>query len=119
MGCAEPFCANCLVDLQGQKYCGACKVMALPKGEHVLEEATEPSPEASEALKYAIVGMFCFGFILGPVAISKALKARNSIDANPRMTGSGKAIAAIVIGSVALVLSGLGLLVRMAHLSPR
>ena len=28
-GCAEPFCANCLVDMNGRKYCGSCKVMAL------------------------------------------------------------------------------------------
>ena len=26
-GCAEEFCSNCVVDVQGQNYCGACKVM--------------------------------------------------------------------------------------------
>ena len=28
-GCSEPFCANCLVEIQGQKLCGSCKVMTI------------------------------------------------------------------------------------------
>ncbi len=28
-GCAEPFCQNCLVDVQGQRFCNSCKVMAV------------------------------------------------------------------------------------------
>jgi hypothetical protein len=107
------------VELQGQKYCAACKVMALPSGERVLEEATEPCAEAGEALKYAIIGIFCFGFILGPIAISKAVKARKTIEGNPRLTGSGKATAALVVGSIALALSALGLFVRISHLPAR
>lgn len=116
-GCAEPFCANCLVDLQGQKYCGACKVMAL-KGQPppMVEEATEPCPEANEALKYAIIGIFCFGIILEPIAISKALKARKMIAMNPRLSGSGKATAALVIGCVGLVLWILGMISKFSNL---
>jgi FHA domain-containing protein len=78
-GCAEAFCPNCLVEIHGQKYCGACKVMAI-KGQPVAEEATIPCKEAGEALKYAIIGIFCFGIILEPIAISKALKAKKMID---------------------------------------
>ena len=54
-GCAEPFCGDCLVDIQGQKYCGACKIMAL-KGAPppVAEEATIPCKEAGEALTFAV-----------------------------------------------------------------
>jgi len=79
----------------------------------VLEQATEPCPEAAEALKYAIISIFCFGVILGPVAISKALKAKKLIAANPNLTGEGKANAAIIIGVVALVMWVIGMMSRM------
>ena len=83
----------------------------------MIEEATEPCPEANEALKYAIIGIFCFGIILGPIAISKALKARKMIAMNPRLAGSGKATAAIVIGSIALVLWALSMIARISNVS--
>lgn len=115
-GCAEPFCGNCLVDIQGQKYCGSCKVMAV-KGQPVIEAATIPCKEAGEALMYSIVGLFCFGIILEPVAISKALKAKKMIAANPRLTGSGKATAGLIIGIVGLILWVLGMIARFSNLN--
>jgi hypothetical protein len=113
-GCAEPFCADCLVEIQGQKYCGACKTMALRGAPPIAEEATIPCKEANEALTYAIVGIFCCGIILQPIAISKALKAKKMIAMNPRLTGSGKATAGLIIGIVGLVLWILGMIVRLA-----
>jgi hypothetical protein len=114
-GCAEPFCSDCLVEIQGQKYCGACKSMALRGGApQVAEEATIPCKEASDALTYSIVGIFCFGIILEPIAISKALKAKKMIQMNPRLTGSGKVTAALIIASVALLLWVLGIIARVA-----
>ena len=53
VGCAEPFCANCLVELHGQKYCGSCKVMAV-QTQPIIEEArthTSPSIERSVLLR--------------------------------------------------------------------
>ncbi len=97
-GCAESFCDECLVEIQGQHYCASCKVLALKGAVPVVEEATEPCKEANNALTMAIVGIFCFGIILGPLAISSALKARRMIGQNPRLTGSGKATAALIIG---------------------
>ena len=117
-GCAEAFCGDCLVEIQGQKYCGACKVMAL-KGPPPLavEEPTIPCQEANEALKYAIIGLFCFGFILGPIAISKGLKAKRYIAEDPTLMGAGKATAAIVIGIVALVLWILSMAIRLSDVN--
>ncbi len=112
-GCAESFCANCLLDIKGQKYCGSCKTLAVTAQPVVAEAATMPCQEANEALKYAIVGIFCFGIILEPIAISKALKARRMIEMNPRLTGAGKATAALIVGIVALLLWVLGLLARV------
>ena len=111
--CMEPFCGNCLVTLRGRKFCGSCKVTALGSGVPVVEGATEPCPEAGEALKYAIIGIFCFGIILEPIAINKALKAKKMIAANPNLTGEGKANAALVIGILGLVLWVIGVIARV------
>jgi hypothetical protein len=112
-GCAESFCGDCLVEIQGQKYCGACKTMALRGAPPIVEEATIPCKEAGEALTYAIVGLFCIGIILEPIAISKALKAKKMIELNPRLTGSGKVTAALIISIVGLVLWVLGIIGRV------
>lgn len=114
-GCAEAFCPDCLVEMHGQKYCGSCKVMAV-KGAPVVEEGTLPCKEASDALTYSIVGIFCFGIILEPIAISKALKAKKMIGLNPRLTGSGKAQAALIIAIVGLVLWVLGIIARVSQI---
>lgn len=112
-GCAEPFCANCLVNLAGRNYCGSCKVMAV-SGQPMVEAATIPCKEAGEALTYSIVGLFCLGIILQPIAIVKALKAKKMMEANPQLTGSGKATAALTIAIIGLALWVLGILVRIA-----
>lgn len=111
--CMEPFCGNCLVSLRGRRYCGSCKVSALGGAMPVIEQATQPCEEANEALKYAIIGIFCFGIILEPIAISKALKAKKLIAANPNLTGEGKATAALIIGVIGLVLWILGVVARI------
>ena len=115
-GCAEQFCADCLVEIQGQKYCAACKVMALKGPPVMVDEGTINCPEANEALTYAIISLFCFGFILGPIAISKAGKAKKMIALNPRLAGAGKATAARIIGIIGLVLSGIFILVKIGAL---
>jgi hypothetical protein len=102
-----------MVDIQGQKYCGSCKVMAL-QGRPIMEQATIPSATADEALKYALIGLVCFGIILEPMAISKALKAKQEIAADPQLTGEGKANAALIIAIIGLGLWVLGLFARFA-----
>jgi hypothetical protein len=114
-GCMEPFCPNCLVTIKGRRYCASCKVMALGGQTPVFEQVTEPCAEANEALKYAIIGIFCLGIILEPIAISKALAAKKIMAANPNLTGSGKATAALVIGIVGLLLWLIGVIARVAH----
>ncbi len=114
-GCFESFCRNCLIAIKGQTYCSSCKTLVLRGQQPVVpEQATMPCPEASEALKYAIVGLFCFGIILEPIAISKALKAKKMIEMNPALVGAGKATAALIIAIVGLVLWVLGMIGRFA-----
>ena len=84
-GCTEPFCPNCLVTVKGRRYCASCKVMALSGQAPVFEQVTEECAEAGEALKYAIIGIFCLGIILEPIAIAKALSAKRMMAANPNL----------------------------------
>lgn len=78
------------------------------------EEPNIPCKEANEALTCAIIGLFCFGIILEPVALSKAWKARQMIAMNPRLAGTGKVAAAFVLAIVGLLL-WVGWLVGRLH----
>src|SRR5579871_4887262 len=94
-GCAEAFCHNCLVSVGGQKYCASCKVLPIQgKKLAVSKIATTPCKEANDALTCAIIGIFCFGFILGIVALSKASKARKAMREDDSLSGWGKTNAA-------------------------
>jgi hypothetical protein len=114
VGCAESFCSNCLIDLQGQKYCGSCKVMAMQGGAPAV--ATKPCKEAKDALVMAIIGLFCFGIILEPLAIAKALKAKKLIADDPTLTGSEMATAALVIAIAGLCLWVVGMFARFSQI---
>ncbi|HVR39213.1 MAG TPA: hypothetical protein VMU84_08950 [Thermoanaerobaculia bacterium] len=98
----EPFCANCLVTVKGRKHCSSCKVMVIGDRVPMVERATKLCPEADEALKYAIIALFCLGIILGPVALSKASAARKLINADPSLLGSSQVTAATVMAIFAI-----------------
>lgn len=90
----ESFCASCGDIVQG--YCFRCRY-PFPQA------YTGPKrtlPEANEALRYAIIGVFCFGFVLGPLAIVKGTSAKKQIAADPRWDGEGTATAAQIIGGI-------------------
>jgi hypothetical protein len=96
--CMEAFCDNCLIVIQDEQYCNSCNAMMIQ------EKVTLPCKEASDALKFAIIGLIFIGIILEPIAILKALRAKKIIITNPRLTGSGKATAALIIGIIYLLL---------------
>ncbi len=115
-GCQEAFCENCLVVLDGNNYCGDCKVMAVRETPIIRDESKEePCEEATKALKYALIGLFCFGFILGPMAIMSAVEAKKRFKEEPNLTGEGKATAAIIIGAIDFVFWLLGLILRFSN----
>ena len=80
-------------------------------------EPTIPCKEASEALQYAIVSIFCFGLILAPVALGKVAKAKKILALNPKLQGSGKVTAATAIAWSVLVLWLLGVLGRVLKMN--
>jgi hypothetical protein len=111
-GCAESFCSNCLVTISGQPYCAKCKKMAVTKVPAI--EGGRSCTEAGEALKYAIIGIFCFGIIFGPMSIFKALDAKSIIAKDPSLSGSGKATAALIIGCIVSLMWVLGIIARVS-----
>lgn len=64
---------------------------------------------ANNALTMAIIGFFCVGIVLGPLAISNAKKAKNILREGEE--GYGKAVAAEIIGWIVLVLTILSLII--------
>src|SRR5438045_8568096 len=91
-GCAEPFCANCLVELYGAQYCGSCKVMAL-KGQPMPEIGNVPCKEATTALTMSIISLFLLfcpiiGAILAGLSVAQAPKAAPLLNVDPGHTGN-------------------------------
>lgn len=100
LAAGENFCATCGDIVSG--YCFRCSNL------HPQPAYTGPRktlPEANNALTYAVVSLFCFGFVLGPVAIVKATAAKRQIAADPRWDGEGTATAAQILGIVGTLLS--------------
>jgi hypothetical protein len=92
----------------GAFYCGVCKNDVVRNVQRV-----EGYKLPGEALTYSIVGLFCCGIILEPMAIIKARQAMKEIEANPALPGREKAVAAFWIGIVGLVLWGLSMVVNI------
>ncbi len=111
-GCAEPFCKNCLVSVGDRRYCSGCKTMAVAPD--VTQRVT--CQEANEALKMAVLSIFCFGIFVAPLAIQKALKARAQIAADPSLRGEGEATFALVLATCVLLLNVLGFLSKITKL---
>lgn len=95
----ESFCPTCGDIVTG--VCFRCQ-HAVPDAEFTGEKKT--APEAKEALRLAIIGMFCFGVVLGPIAIVKGANAKRTIAMDPRLGGEGIATAAQVLGAIELLL---------------
>ena len=62
------------------------------------------SSNATVALVIALVGIFLFGVVLGPIAIVIGIRARTEIDeSRGQLQGRGKATAAIFIGAASFI----------------
>ena len=74
-----------------------------------------PHPRGTTVLVLGIIGIFCFGIILGPIAAVMGKRALDEIDANPgAYTNRGQVQAGMILGIVAIVLWVVGLIVRVA-----
>ena len=78
-------------------------------------KAKEVADDAKNALIMSIIGIFCFGFILGFIAFRKASGAIEAIDMYQVAEDKrGIATAAKVLGIVDIVLWAIGLILRIA-----
>ncbi len=115
--CGSFFCANCLAEIGGRKFCERCKVLTLSEQEVALQESGE-CKEAASAMTYGIIGLFCLGFILGPFAIMKAMEAKRKIRLNPALTGSEKANRAVAFGIAGIILWTLIAFIKIINALP-
>jgi hypothetical protein len=99
-------CKHCGRDLSTGQV-GSPGYQHLPNAEMMLKD--EARKKANNALTSAIIGFFCFGIILGPVAISRAKEAKKVL--SPGEAGYGTATAAQVIGYIVLALYVIGILI--------
>ena len=101
-----PYCS----DIIDGPFCMRCNQVVVPAGVNIpmmpsVAFSTTRAPEASEAIKYAIIGLFCLGFIFGFLAIRSGIKAKEQIARNPRLEGAGLATFAQVLGAFEILLT--------------
>jgi len=108
-------CVDCAAEMPlDEQICDECNAINTPDGLYHGPKITAPG--ASEALVMSLVGIFLCAPILGPMAISRGLKAREAISKDPRLSGGGMATAGLVIGILSLVLWVVGYFGKAAGL---
>lgn len=93
-------CRYCGRDLSiGQASAGQAGYQSPPAySAPVMDQKAVARKKSNNALIMSIIGFFCFGVILGPIAISQATQAKKVL--KPTDEGYGKATAGQVIGWV-------------------
>jgi hypothetical protein len=101
----ESRCPSC-GDIIDNQFCLQCNAPTIGEGYSTSGAyVTTRAPEVGEALRYAIIGLFCFGFILGFLAIRSGSKAKEHIARDPRLDGAGLATFAQGLGAFEIVAS--------------
>lgn len=99
-------CPNCAMDNpDGATVCQHCQAPLVPTAATPVAAAPgklEAIKQAKNALTMGIIGFFCFGIILGPLAIVNARKAKNVLV--PGDEGYGNAQAGEIIGWIVTAL---------------
>lgn len=98
--CSTPFCADCLVPLQGQTLCGRCKLACL---RDLDRRGFVQDRLANDALMYSLVGSVICQVICLPIALVKGVQALRQRRGDAVWPERWKAITAVAICSVWLL----------------
>lgn len=108
-------CPNCHLEIPSTSIrCEYCNV-GVVSADGLYRGPTQTAPGAVASLVFGILAFFICGIIFGVVAIQKADEAKTAIAADPSLTGEGMATAGKVLGITALVIWGLGIVLRVAN----
>jgi hypothetical protein len=93
--------------------------MAAPYANTHVRRPIGQAEGAGRALVLGLVSLICCGLILGPIAIYEGVQVRYRVrTSNGRLSGDGMGVAAIVCGSVAVLLNLIGLWLAATGRSP-
>ncbi|HEV7374102.1 MAG TPA: RING finger protein [Pyrinomonadaceae bacterium] len=99
----ESRCPSC-GDIIDNQFCLRCNAPTIGEGYSTSGAyVTTRASEVGEAIGYAIIGLFCVGFILGFLAIRSGSKAKEHIALDPRLDGAGLATFAQGLGAFEIV----------------
>jgi hypothetical protein len=78
-------------------------------------DVSDARSKAKSAMICGIVGLLCFGVILGPIALGLGIKAKSTLTRYDVADGQGMAMAGIVLGTVDIIFSLLYFLSLLAR----
>lgn len=117
--CTGAFCADCLVDFLGGRFCGRCRDQRLAQMQGAASTGGPQTPPTvldhiiptrnPPALTAYYLGVFslvpCLGLALGPAALAIGIIAIRAVRRTPMLPGRGHAVAGIVLGAVTSLLN--------------
>jgi hypothetical protein len=120
-GCQEAFCENCLVEMNGKKYCSDCKIMVVcekPKIEFEFETPKIPCIESRYALIFVLISflipsiasihgiifMPVIGIFLGFITILISLDAKKRIKEDINLSGEVMARVILFLGVLIFII---------------